>query len=277
MKIFISADIEGICGVMGDEHWSPKGSDYAKAREWMTLEVNAAVEGALQAGARQVVVKDSHNTATNIEFDKLHPDAELICGWGPLGSMVEGVDESFQGVFLVGYHARVGTIDGTLAHTWSSAILDLQINGQTIGETAWAAAFAGHYGVPVTLVTGDDKLAEQARTELPAGFQQVITKIGWASTAARMRPLAAVREEIRQAAARAVATGSSVKPFKPRLPMTVTVRFRDWEKLNALAAVPNVQRLGADTFQYTASDAIEAQKYFTTLHRLARAEAIFRG
>lgn len=276
MNVFISADIEGVCGVVGDEHWSPKGSDYAKAREWMTLEVNAAVEGAVQAGATTVVVRDAHNTATNIEVDKLHHNAELISGWGPLGSMVEGVDETFGAVFLVGYHARVGTIDGTLAHTWSSTILDLRVNGQPIGEAAWAAMFAGRCGVPVTLVTGDDKLAAQVREELPPGFEFVVTKTGWAHFAAKMRPIETVRDEIRRAAARAVAGAKAVSPLRPSLPLDVAVRFRDWENLGALAAVPHVERVSHDTFRFQAADVIEAQKYFTTLHRLARAQPIFR-
>ena len=163
MNVFISADIEGVCGVMGPCHWDPAGAEYKRACGWMTQEVNAAVRGALAAGAKRIVVKDAHNTATNIPLDELDPAAELISGWGPLDSMVEGVDSSFGAVFLIGYHARGGTIDGTLAHTFSSNVLDLRVNGQTVGEAGWAGMFAGHFDVPVALVTGDDKL--KARVE----------------------------------------------------------------------------------------------------------------
>ncbi|MBN1489347.1 MAG: M55 family metallopeptidase [Phycisphaerae bacterium] len=270
MNVFISADMEGICGVSGRVHWSTDGADYKRAREWMAQEVNAAIEGALQAGAKRVVVKDAHETATNIELDRLHSAAELISGWGPLGSMVEGVDRSFDVVFLIGYHARATTVSGTLAHTWSHNVLDLRINGQSIGEVGWAAAFAGHFDVPIGLVTGDDKLAAQVREELPDGVETVVTKTGWANTAAQMRPLAVVRDEIQQAARRVLANVASLSPWKPTLPLTLTIRFREWENLSACEAVPNVRRIAVDTFEVEAADCIEAQKYFATLHRLSR-------
>lgn len=270
MKVFISADIEGINGVVTDQHAEQSGLDYGKAREWMTLEVNAAVEGALAGGAKQVVIKDAHNTAVNIELDKLHPAAELISGWGMLGSMVEGLEAGYDAVFLIGYHARAMTLGGTLAHTWSRVVLDLTLNGQPIGEAAWAAAYAGHFNVPVALVTGDDKLFAEAEKTLPKGFQSVITKTGMSKYAAKMRPLLLVRDEIRQAAIQAVQAAKSITPFRPTLPATVTIRFRDWERLQYCEAVPNVERLSVDTFRYRAKDMIEAHKYFATLNRLAK-------
>jgi D-amino peptidase len=269
MNVFISADIEGVCGVVAKSHWDQAGLDYQRARGWMTQEVNAAIRGAVDAGAKRVVVKDAHDTATNILLEELHPAAELICGWGPLNSMVEGVDSSFSAVFLIGYHARGGTVGGTLAHTWSSNVMDLRINDQTIGEAGWSAALAGHFGVPVVLVTGDDKLKAQVEAELPPGFGFVITKTGWAVTAAQMRPLAVVREEIEAVARASVEQVAAVKPSKPKLPLTCGIRFRHWEGLNACAAVPGVERLAFDTFQFRAADVMEAQKYFSTLHRLA--------
>ncbi|GMV98194.1 MAG: M55 family metallopeptidase [Phycisphaerae bacterium] len=272
MNVFISADIEGICGVMQKLHWDPAGSEYKRACEWMAEEVNAAVRGALAGGARRVVVKDSHYLGTNIRLDQLHPAAELISGWGHLHSMVEGVDATFNALFLIGYHARGGTVMGTLAHTWSSNLLDLRINDAPVGESGWAAAFAGHFGVPVALVSGDDQLRAQVAGELPPGFQFVQTKIGWGYNAAHSRPIPKVREELEAAARKAVEVAASLRPFKPALPMTVTMRFRHWEGLHACSAVPGVERLSFDTFRFQAADAIEAQKYFVTLHRLARPE-----
>jgi D-amino peptidase len=270
VKLFISADIEGIAGVVAGTHWRSDGADFARAREWMVHEVNAAVEGALAAGATAIVVKDAHNEALNLELDKLHPAAELISGWGPLASMVEGVDASFDAVFLIGYHAKASTVSGTLAHTWTSVVADFRVNGQSFGEAPWAAAFAGHYDVPVALVTGDDQLAQQTRDLLPPGVKTVITKTGWGYNAARMRPIETVRGEIREAAAAAIRDLRNVPPFKPDLPATLTFVFRDWHNLHACEAVPNVRRLDAHTFEVTAADFIEGQKYFITLLRLAR-------
>ncbi|HOB73239.1 MAG TPA: M55 family metallopeptidase [Phycisphaerae bacterium] len=270
MNIFISADIEGIGGVMGKLHADPEGARYQQACEWMVEEVNAAVRGALAAGAQRIVVKDAHDGANNIPLDRLHPAAELISGWGPLNSMVEGVDTTFNAVFLIGYHPRAHTVDGTLAHTWSGNVLDFRLNGEPIGESAWAAAFAGHFDVPVALVTGDERLKAQLDRELPAGFEFVATKTGLAFNAARMRPIAKVREDIEAAARSATVRASQIEPLKPRLPVTLTVRFRHWEGLNICACVPGVERLAADTFQCVARDMMEAQKYFVVLHRLAR-------
>ncbi len=270
MKVFISADIEGIGGVMCGAHQEPGSDAYNLACEWMTGEVNAAVAGACDAGAKRIVVKDSHNTGTNIRLDQLHPAAELISGWGPLRSMVEGIDGSFDALFLIGYHARGMTLGGTLAHTWSSHVLDLRINRRPVGEGGWAAAFAGHFNVPVALVTGDDKLIAQLRSELPRGHLSVCTKTGMAFRAARMRPVHLVREEIRQAAAKALSNLRGLRAYKPRLPATIEFRFRHWEGLDACAAVPTVKRLGVDRFQARVANFIEGQKVFATLHRLAR-------
>jgi len=269
MNIFISADIEGMAGVVGWHQAEHDQRDYAMGRLWMTEQVNAAVEVAIQAGATGVVVKDAHDTATNILLDKLHPAAELISGWGPLGSMVEGLDESFDAVMLLGYHPRAMTVGGTLAHTWSGNLLELKLNDQPIGETAWAAAFAGHFNVPVALVTGDDKLKEQADQELPPGFHCVITKTGLGHKAARLRPLKDVCEEIRETAAASLADIEGLPILKPHLPATMTLRFRHWEDLDACAAVPGVTRVEVSTFRFRAADMIEAHKYFTTLQRLA--------
>jgi D-amino peptidase len=260
MRVFISVDLEGIGGVCGLHQWESSGAGYGRACECMVGEVNAAVEGAVQAGATRIVVKDAHNEGTNIDLEKLHPAAELISGWGPLSSMAEGVDQGFEALFLIGYHARGSTKDGTFAHTWSRNVLDLQINGRSIGEAAWAAAFAGHFGVPVGLISGDDKLAAQVREELPGGFESVITKTGWGFNAAQMRPIGVVRRELREAAARSLGNLGRLAVYRPDLPATITIRFRHWERLHACEAVPNVRRLGVDTFQYQAADIIAAQK-----------------
>lgn len=269
MNIYISADIEGMAGVVGWHQAEHDQRDYGVARQWMTDQVNAAVEGAIEAGATSVLVKDSHETACNILLDKLHPAAELISGWGPLGSMVEGIDASFDAFMLLGYHARGLTLGGTLAHTWSGNLIGLTMNGEPIGETAWAAAFAGHFNVPLALVTGDDKLKEQAEQELPPGFHYVITKTGLTHKSARLRPLKDVCDEIRETAAAGLADIEALPVLKPSLPVTMTMRFRHWEGLEICECVPGVRRLDVNTFEFKAADMIEAQKYFMVLNRLA--------
>jgi D-amino peptidase len=216
------------------------------------------------------VVKDAHCDGINIDLERLHPAAELISGWGPLNSMVEGISSDFNALILIGYHARASTADGTFAHTWSRNVLDLQINGVSIGEAEWAAAFAGHFGVPVALIGGDDKLAAQVANTLPPGFHFVVTKTGWAFNAAQMRPIAMVREEIRETAAKALGSLQRLPIYRPGLPATITMRFRHWEGLHACEGLSGVRRLSVDTFQYQAGDVIEAHRYFSTLQKLAK-------
>lgn len=270
MNVFISADLEGVCGVCSTNQWESGGSGYARACEWMVGEVNAAVEGAVEAGARRVVVRDAHGEGTNIDIEKLHPAAELISGWGPLNSMVEGIGGTFDALLLIGYHARASTVDGTFAHTWSRNVLDLRINGVSVGEAEWAAATAGHYGVRLALISGDDKLAGQVRDTLPPGYRFVVTKTGWAFNAAQMRPIGIVRNEIREATTAALGDLQRLPVYKPGLPAAITMRFRHWEGLHACEAMPNVRRLSIDTLQYQASDFVEAHQYFSALQRLAR-------
>ncbi len=269
VNIFISADIEGMAGIVGWHQAETDGRDYAIGRLWMTEQVNAAVEGAIKGGATSVVVKDAHDSGMNILLDKLHPAAELIAGWGPVNSMVEGLDESFDAVMLLGYHARALSVGGTLAHTWSGNLLELTINGTPVGETAWAAAYAGHFGVPVAMITGDDKLKAQLDDELPPGVHFVQTKTGLGHKCARMRPLADVLQEIRDTAAASLADIEGLPVYRPDLPMVVTLRLRDWEGLDHVAAVPHVERLDTATFRFRAADVLEAQKYFVTMQRVA--------
>ena len=164
MKVFISADIEGVACVVSVEDGKLQGVEYERAREWMTGEVNAAVEGAFESGATEVVVADSHGHMRNIMAEKLHEDALLVRGSPRPGTMMEGLDESFDAAFLIGYHAMAGTPKGVLAHTYlGSGIYAIRLNGITVGEPGFNTALAGHYNVPVALVSGMIRLKLKCR------------------------------------------------------------------------------------------------------------------
>jgi len=140
---------------------------YEHARKWMAHDVNAVCEGAFSAGASRVLVKDAHGPGTNLLSHKIDERAELFTGWGPLGSMVEGLDSTFDGLMLVGYHSRAGTERGVLSHTFMGQIESLEIGGVEVGETGIAAAWAGHWEVPVILVAGDEAVTVEAEELLP--------------------------------------------------------------------------------------------------------------
>jgi D-amino peptidase len=164
LKVFISVDMEGITGVVNWEDVSRTGKDYDYFRRIMTEETNAAIEGALAAGATEIIVRDSHGSARNILPGLLNRNARLIRDWsrGPKG-MMEGIDESFDAALLIGYHASTANVRGVRAHTMSSANLtSIKVNGVEMPEAGISALIAGHFGVPVVMISGDDAIADEA-------------------------------------------------------------------------------------------------------------------
>lgn len=265
LKVFISVDMEGIAGVIHWEDVSRDGKDYGLFRRLMTLETNAAVEGALAAGATEIVVRDSHGSARNILPDLLHPEAQLIRDWsgGPL-SMMEGIDASFDAVVFVGYHARAGTSDGVLKHTMSGTLFDVILNGTRMPEAGINAAIAGHFGVPVVLVAGDGAICRQAR-EVLGNVETAAVKEG-IGTAARMLHPQKAQELIRERTEAALTGLAKFKPYRPKAPYTLEVVFTD-ENLAARASwVPGARRTAERAVAFTSNDLMEIIKFF----RLAR-------
>lgn len=153
--------MEGVAGVVDREQTLRDGKEHERARKLMTQEVNAAIEGALEAGAKQVLVNDSHGTMRNIILEELNENAELITGSPKPLSMMQGIDKTFNAVLFVGYHAMRGTYKGVLEHTYHGNIVsDVFFNSKRYGETGMNAAVAGYFKVPIVLVTGDQAVAD---------------------------------------------------------------------------------------------------------------------
>lgn len=222
MKIFITVDMEGISGVVLSEQLSIGTPEYAEARHLLIGDANAAVEGALQAGADDVIVADMHSRGFHFPLDRLHPQARYLMGGGhwPRFPFLEGADA----MFMIGYHALSGTEGAVRDHTMSSADWqDLSINGRKLGEVGIDAAIAGSYGVPVLLVTGDDKVCAEARGLL-GDIETVEVKQAVARHRALILPPDVAQELIRQRARRAVERIGEVEPL--RIPGPVEVRLR---------------------------------------------------
>ncbi len=226
MRVFISVDMEGVTGVTCWDDVDDSKPSYQRFREVMTGEVNAAVEGALAGGATSVLINDSHAGMRNVLLEKVHPKAELISGWSnkPLG-MMSGVNSGIDVAFLIGYHAKAGTPHAILDHTWSSArVYALFLNGQEIGETGLSAALAGHFGVPVAMVSGDQALAAEASALLGPNLRAVTVKQAINRQAARSLPVEEAYARIRVAAEEAV-TGPLPEPYQVETPVTVGIQF----------------------------------------------------
>lgn len=270
MRVFISMDIEGVACVVHSDDGRLEGVEYERARRWMTWEANAAIEGALSAGATEVVVADSHGHMRNLLAEELHEEAQLIRGAPrPLG-MMHGVDESFDAVFLVGYHAMEGAKGGILAHTYSGlALYEVKLNDKVLGETGFNAAIAGHYGVPVALVTGDDGLEAEARSILPWA-ERVVTKWVINFYAARNLSPKMSQRKIREGAQQALARLGEMKPYKFEPPYRLEVKFKRALYADLVEPVPGVERVDGRTIAYSGDDFLEVarmRQLMTTLSR----------
>jgi len=187
MRILISVDMEGISGVVLSDHTRSSHKEYERFRRLMTAEANAAIEGALAGGATEVIVNDSHARMANILIEDLNPAVQLISGSPKPYGMMQGIGPGTAGVFLVGYHSASGSASAVLEHTMSGRLVDLQLNGRSVGEMGFNAALAGSYSVPVLLVTGDDAMVREARALL-GDIETVAVKEGITRSAAPRLP-----------------------------------------------------------------------------------------
>jgi D-amino peptidase len=262
VKVFISSDMEGTIGVVDWVQVIPPWMDgkapaeYERARQRMTREVATAARGALAAGADDVIVNDSHDGMKNIPIDDLPRGCRLISGAQKPLSMMEGVGEDGVAVaFFTGYHARAATPNGVLAHTYIGPVADVRVDGVAVGEYGLNAAVAGDFGVPVTLVTGDDLTLSQVRDLLGANVAGVQVKRAIATqTADSIHPELAC-ELIETAAREAVDLRDAVTPYRVR-DAVVEVDF-DHQTLADLAALGSeVERAGNRTVRFHAANGV---------------------
>lgn len=272
MKILIAVDMEGITGVVHGDQTDPGHAEYDRFRRLMTGDVNAAIRGACAAGADEVIVSDGHWNNRNILIEQLDPRGRLNSGSPRPLSMVEGVDAGVDGVLFVGYHARVGTPDAVLDHTWSTGrVAGLWLNGQEIGEIGLNAAVCGHFGVPVLMITGDQSACAEAAALMP-GIEPVVVKRATGRNSAECLPPQETALRIEQAAARVVRdleNGEAIPPFRLTPPITVEVAFIRSEMADAAAIMPGAQRLEGKRVQFVAQDMPEAYRAFRALVGLA--------
>jgi D-amino peptidase len=260
LKVYVSADMEGVAGVVTGDQLDPKGFEYERFRGFMTDEVLAAIEGARSAGATQFVVSDSHGNGENLLIERFPKDVEIVRSWPRPLAMMEGIDRSFEAVLFVGYHASTTNPQGVRAHTMSSANLaDLRLNGVSVPEAGWNAAIAGHFGVPVALITGDDAIVKEARALL-GPIEAATVKWAYSFHAARTLTPAAACDAIREAAARAVRRAKELRPYRVAEPPTVEVRFKSYRPAELASYLPGAERVDAHAVRFRTKDMFEASR-----------------
>jgi D-amino peptidase len=264
LKVFISVDMEGISGLINWDETSQGGPDYPLFRKLMTEEANAAISGALDAGATEIVVRDAHDSARNILPDLLRPEARLIREWnGPL-SMMEGIDKTFDAVVFIGYHARAGTPDAVLKHTMSLSLFDVILNGVRMPEGGWNAAIAGYFDVPVVFLSGDSAICRQIK-EIIGPIETVAVKDGIGKAASMIHP-AKSREMIEKGVAAALRNLKAYKPYKPASPYKLEIVFTDENQALRASWIPGAVRTSERSVAFTSADFMDIIKDF----RLAR-------
>jgi D-amino peptidase len=266
VKLFISVDIEGVTGLVSWSQCSrPDGNsfDYAFARRMMTHDVNAAIRGARRAGATEIVVKDSHGNSKNLLIEDLEPGVQLISGQGAgRDGMMEGIDASFDVAFLVGYHAKAGTEGGIMEHTYTGMSHRVYINGIELGEMGLSTYTAGRFGVPMALVTSDDKGCLEASGLIP-GVTTVTTKFGLGRYMGRLLHPSETGPMIEAAAEHAFTDLPA--PMKIDGPCTIRLESNRTEELDFAAKIPGVRRINGFTVEMDTPDYEAAQSWLTML------------
>lgn len=264
-RVLIVADMEGLTGAVTSAQLDPSGFEYERFRRIMTAEVLAAMEGARAAGASEFLIADSHGNGQNLLIEEFPEDVRIVRSWPrPLG-MLQGVDRDIDGVIFIGFHAATSNPDGVRAHTMSSANLtDLQIGDDSVSEAIWGAAIAGHYGVPVLMLSGDDAIAAEAQRVLPE-LEVAIVKEAFSFHSAETMTPAAGQRLIRETAERAVRRIGEIEPYRVTTPVRVTVRFKHYQPSQILALLPMFDRPDAHAISYEAEDMVQASKIYTAI------------
>ena len=276
MRIYVSVDMEGLAGVAHPQQVTHGRGvdrvDYDRARGLMAGEANAAIAAAFDAGAREVVVNDSHWQMRNLRAEDLDPRARLIIGDKPL-SMTQGVGEGPDGAFdaaaFIGYHAGAGHPAGVIAHTYSSAtVMDVRVAGISHNEAALNAIRLGHHGVPVILLSGDDALAGEVEALLPWA-ERVVVKHGLGYSLADSLSPERAAEKVGEGMHRAIGRMDEMALYELTPPLQGEIDFRLPIQADYAAVLPGTTRTGGRTVGFGAPDGDAFYRTFVALTRLA--------
>lgn len=272
MKILISTDIEGVAGVFHAEQTRPGNGEYERARAWMTGEANAAIEGAFDGGADEVLVNDSHGGFRNLLPDALDARARVVLGKPRYLGMMGGLEESCDAVCLVGYHAR-SQARGILAHTINSfAYARIFINGVELGEAGLYGALAGELGVPVIMASGDDVFIEETRPLFPRA-RWVQTKVAHGQGSGVSLPPAAARQAIAAAVRDAVREAGQAVPLRIAPPIECRLQTQSTALADLFCMWPTLERVDGVTLRFTVES---MQAAIRTLNCLSAMSSMLR-
>lgn len=254
MNIFVMVDMEGISGICRSSQVKAEGEHYPIGRRYLTLDVNACVDGCFAGGAKRVLVRDAHGSGYHFIWEELDPRAEYIQGASPLQRMPD--IESFDGLILLGYHAMAGTPQAILEHTMSSkSWQNFWMNGKKCGEVAIDAGIAGDHDVPTIMVSGDDKVCKEA-SHFIKGVVTVQVKKGLDVEGGILRSQEEAHTLIREGAAKAVKRCKTITPYKVSAP--VAMRLERVSRGRIPMARKHVKVIDGHTYEVVGQNVEEA-------------------
>ena len=269
MKVFVSTDLEGTAGVVDWSQCVPGQGDYDYYRGLLQAEVNAAIEGAADAGATDFLVNDSHSTMRNLRPDALAGNARYLSGRHKPLYMMQGLDDSFDAIFFISYHGSMSS-RSALSHTYNPrAIAEVSLNGTVVGESGINALVARAFGVPIVLVTGDEITAAEAQKVSPGIHTAVVKRAVTRFAADSMHPHAACALIAEQARA-AVAGLPAASAPAITLPATLDVTFRNADLAEMATWVSGVELTGTTTVAIRDDDPLRVFRRFITAVLLTR-------
>ena len=270
LKVYISADMEGVVGVVTADQLGPGGFEYGRFRQIMTNEVNAAIEAAREAGATEILVSDSHGNGENLLIEQLPPDIQLIRSWPRPLMMMEGIDESFDAAIFIGYHSSTTNTAGVRAHTISSANLtSIRLNGVEMLEASINAAIAGDFDVPVVMISGDDAVVEEANRVI-GDIEGAVVKWSLGFHSARTLMPEASYALIKQKVRAALSRLDEFEPYTMDGPVELEISFKNYMPAEVMAYLPIVDRVDAHTIRFVGQDMTEISRFieFTTNYQV---------
>jgi D-amino peptidase len=269
MKVYISCDMEGVAGIVDWQQVIP-GPEFELGRRLLLEEVNAAIDGAAEAGAQSFLVNDSHGAMQNLIPDQLHAEAEYLSGRHKPLYMMEGLDSSFDAVFFIGYHGAVDGAASALSHTYNpAAIQGVTLNGHLVGESGINALVASHHRVPVCLISGDQHTATQAEP-IMAGAEMAVVKLSVSRLAARSLHPTIARQLIHDAASKSLRRVGEIPPPKLSAPFRLAVRLRNADLAELALEVRGVERTSELEVLVEGDDALSVYRHFVGLVQITR-------
>jgi D-amino peptidase len=268
MKLYISVDMEGITGLVDHTHVDSSRHNYERGRKIMTQEANYVIAKAFETGCQEVIVNDSHSKMNNLLIEELHPETQLITGDVKPFSMVQGLDDSFGGAIFVGYHSRA-SMSGVMSHSMIFGVRHMWINDVQIGELGFNAYVAGHYGVPVIMVAGDDGAACEAEALIP-GITTAVVKQSISRSAAKSLTPVKAGELLSAKTEWAIKNLDKVKPLTPPENPVLRIEFANYGQAEWANLMPGTEiEEGTTIVRYHAKDILEAYQAMLVMTELA--------